>query len=314
MKTNLKVATFASLACVYGFVSSTQGYAEVLPANVSSKDSASVAEVDGGLHGDAGMSAAGTSTTAPEVKTTLTSSLKERIALNYWGVFAGPSLSRSISPRFNPSISGEPGDPIGVDGYITAGYRPAKNLMVGLGVPFLYQPVDPSEKLIMKDLFVRFSRKKLISYGKLNMSLGARVFLPTTQVARDRAFTGGLRVEQDTTYDITDRLQLATYTFFRGNVYGEQANGAGNPLTIYAAPYLTYKMSNSLSLTLWCDLIQYKSTRNKEPMKNDPVDIQPGISWDVTENISLNPYVNFYPGNLSWESSSVGMILSATAL
>ncbi|MBS1962310.1 MAG: hypothetical protein JST04_08850 [Bdellovibrionales bacterium] len=240
--------------------------------------------------------------------------LKDRLALNYWGAYYGPSVGGPND--YTPSYDGSSGDVQYLDGVITAGYRPSKKTLVGVGVPQIYTPFRENKGITTSNLFIRLSDSEIISRGRFKVGMGSRFYLPTNSDARDAGFVTGIRFEQNTTYDFRKiPLTLGLFTYERPYFYSSKAT-SGNPLTLYGAPYATYQLSQRLAATLWIDLIQLKQSKGQSmaDMPNAPVDVQPGINWDVNDNLSVNPYLNLYPGNLTANASSVGMIVSAKVL
>lgn len=241
-------------------------------------------------------------------------SLKERFALSYYGVYSGPSLGTQTD--FTPTYDGVDGDVQNLDGVITAGYRLNKKWMVGVGVPLVYTPYLEDKGMTLNNLFLRVSDSELIKAGNFKMSLGSRFYLPTNEDSRKNGFVTGVRIEQNSMYDFSGApITVGLFTYERQNFFNSLAE-SGTVLTLYAAPYLNYQFAKKVAGTLWVDLIQLKQKKGTSlsDMDNDPVAVQPGVNWDVNDNVSLNPYINVYPGNLTADSSSLGLILSAKVL
>ena len=241
-------------------------------------------------------------------------SLKERLSLNYWGAYYGPSLGGASD--YTPAYDGSPGDVQYLDGVITAGYRPTKTTLIGIGIPQIYTPFRENKGIDTGNLFARLSDSDFIHRGRFKVGLGGRIYAPTNSDSRKAGFVTGVRFEQNMTYDVRGApLTLGLFAYERPYFYNGSAT-KGNPLTLYAAPYANYQLSQRVAATLWIDLIQLKQAKGQSlaDMNNAPVDIQPGINWDVNDNLSLNPYLNLYPGNLTVDSSSVGLIVSAKVL
>lgn len=241
-------------------------------------------------------------------------SLKDSLALNYWGAYYGPSLG-GVSD-YTPAYDGSDGDVQYLDGVITAGYRPTKATMIGIGIPQIYTPFLENKGITTNNLFVRVSDSEVIHRGRFKVGLGSRIYLPTNKESRQSGFVTGLRFEQNSTYDFRKvPLTLGIFTYERPYLYNSKGL-SGTPLTLYAAPYANYQFNQKLAATLWIDLIQLKQSRGQTlgEMQNAPVDFQPGVNWDVNDNLSLNPYLNLYPGNLTAAASSLGLIVSAKVL
>lgn len=241
-------------------------------------------------------------------------SLREKLALNYWGAYYGPSVGGPND--FTPNYDGSSGDVQYLDGVITAGYRPTKKTLVGVGIPQIYTPFRESKGITTNNLFVKLSDSEVINRGRFKVGLGSRFYVPTNSDSRKSGFFSGIRFEQNTTYDFRKiPLTVGLFTYERPYFYNSKAT-SGTPLTLYGAPYANYQFSQRLAATLWVDLIQLKQSKGQSigDMPNAPVDIQPGVNWDVNDNLSLNPYLNLYPGNLTADASSLGLIVSAKVL
>jgi len=260
---------------------------------------------------DSGLSAvsqAGIPTGVPARKT-----FKDKLGISYYGVYSGPSLG--FQNDYNPTYDGKEGDVQNLDSLITASYKITSKFQAGVAFPVLYIPYGDSET-ILNNVFVRVSRSELIKSARFKMSLASRFYLPTNQDSRDAGFKTGIRVEQNSTYDLKRLpITLGLYTYERQYYYDSKAPSR-SILTLYAAPYVNYQFTSKVGATLWVDLIQLKQPQGKSvsKMENAPVGVQPGVNWDVNDKVSLNPYINLYPGYLSADSSSLGLIISAKVL
>lgn len=300
-----KIKSFAGLLCSLALtLASISAYAQTNSTTSTSATSTTLSANEGGEPA---------SLTSIMEKEEAETPLSKRLILSYWGFLSGPSLGK-VDGAYTPDSKGVAGDPINIDGVITAGYKPSKNLSLSLGAPFVYRP-SAEAGTTEKDAYLKASRSNVISSGGLAMSLAARLQMPTTVGSREAGKNGSVRLEQNLTYDIPgSRFQVAAFTYLLGSSYHKESPES-TAYAIYAAPYVTYQIKDKLSATAWCDLIQLSSTRNDSAhMKNAPVALQTGLSWDATENVNLNPFVNVYPENMSPDSSSVGMILSLRAL
>jgi hypothetical protein len=39
--------------------------------------------------------------------------------------------------------------------------------------------------------------------------------------------------------------------------------------------------------------------------------LQPGVRWDISRAVNINPFVNFLPGNMSIDTTTLGFVLNA---
>lgn len=301
----------SKLAFVLSCLISGQSFAETPPTNsgLTAVPEAVVASVQPSENGLSAVSESGMPTgVGPEFK-----SPKDRLALSYYGVYYGPSLGQRND--YTPSYDGSSGDVQNLDGIITAGYRVSKKFLAGVAVPLVYVPYR-DKGVTMNNLFLKLANSEFWKNGRSKMGLSSRFYLPTNGDSRKSGFVTGARIEQNFTYDLKKApVTLGLYTYEKALFYNATAT-SGTPLTLYAAPYLNYQFSKRVAATLWVDLVQLTQAKGKSfsEMQNAPVDIEPGINWDVTDNLSLNPYLNLFPGNMTADSSSLGLIVSAKVM
>jgi hypothetical protein len=234
-------------------------------------------------------------------------SIKEKLSLSLWSNFAGPAVNNVNSQTPSSDLSTEP---VNFDNIITGGYKLNPNLEVGAAVEAVYRPVM-SQDLMMKDAWARVQASKIIDSNGFGLSVDLRAYTPSPN--RENLVTG-FRSTQNLTWTTGD-LTLGSYTFVRANMYST-APGNAELRRIYFAPNGTYAFTKTLQATLWVDLVslRYRAGVNEAYLgKNDPIDIEPGINWDITDSVSFNPYVNFYTDNLAWDNTYVGFILTAKA-
>jgi hypothetical protein len=304
MKTNLWFAPLVSCLVL------PSAFAESSPESTSAPTTTVIASVQSN---DTGTSAVSEASVSSGVSKDFRS-LKERLSLSYFGAYFGPGLGQQND--YTPGADGTNGDVQNLDGVITAGYKVSKRIFIGVGIPLIYTPFREEKGVTMPNLFLRLADSEFIKKGPFKMALSSRFYLPTNSDSRENGFVTGIRLEQNLTYEIKKAaVTLGLYTYERTYYYNSKATG-GTPFTLYAAPYLNYQFANRVAATLWIDLVQMKQVKGKpiSEMENASVDFQPGLNWDVNDQLSLNPYLNLYPGNLSADSSSLGLIVSAKVL
>ena len=241
-------------------------------------------------------------------------SLTDKLALSYFGIFNGPSLT-SIDEH-KVGSDGKPDGFQNFDSQITLGYRPSKNIVTGAAINFLAFPVH-GEGFTLKDPFLKVSNSKFVDLGAFNVVVDLRAYLPVSTSSQKKNMLTGLRSTQITTYDVPGtRLTVAAYTFARYNFYSGTSAGDATDFSFDISPFFNYKLSQKVSATLWTDIVQLNHARGASwgSMQNDPMDVQPGVNFDITEKISLNPFINFLPQNLSLDSSSIGLVINAKAM
>jgi hypothetical protein len=265
--------------------------------------------------------------TAVPVSTTdqrsLMSMLSEKTVLNYFGIFRGGPLN-SVSNSQQPSVNGAltPTNPISVENSITGGYKINKDLMVGVLGHFMYYPAGyPSgtgHDLQMLDPALLIQKNNLYKTGGLTIN-GRFLFAPALTQG-DYLVPNHLAAALTPTiifnYEVANTgLNIGLFTYYRFYIPNASAASDVRTYKIYAAPTLNYQLAKNLAATLWVDLVQasrYGGT-SAFNLANDPIDIEPGINWDITKNISLNPILNIYPSNPTIATTSFQAFIVAKA-
>jgi len=271
----------------------------------------------------AALSAAALAAAAPAATTSTAqkTSLLDKIQVNFAGTYYGPGLS-NISAA-SPDATSLSGNGVqNLDSTLMAGYKLTDNIVAGPVLAFKLMPMGKEgvgdAGVGLKDPFLRAIHGKVYSKGNLNLSMDLRAYLPVTAGSQKATKQFGIRSSQNLSYEIPNtRLTLISSTFVRAWLYGSQMlDGSNSDLEIVFSPNLNYQFSPKVAATLWVDLLQLTHTMGDPTanLANSAIDIQPGVNWDVTQNFSLQPYLNFYPGVLDFEHSSVGLNISARLL
>lgn len=258
-----------------------------------------------------------TNTTTVTTTESSASRLLKQLSVTYFGIYDGFALSGANGLR--------PGDEYAktskaqrLRNYFNAGYKIDQNLVAGLGFDIYYQPVR-GQDLTLRDPYLRVNNRKFISSGKFNVAADFRVYLPASRAAHMGHMLAGFRSTQITTYDIPNsRFTVGAFSLVRRNVFNGTAlnNDAATQSEAYIGPNVTYKISPKVSLNLLYELAANQHQgQDIFDWNNDGTDLQPGVSWDVTPNLNINPYLNFYTGGkVNADTTSVGMYISATLL
>jgi hypothetical protein len=250
--------------------------------------------------------------------------IAEKAAINYYGSFRGPQL-RDLGNAAQPDTQGTPNtdNPISLESKLTTGYKLNKDTVVGVLTHFFYYPVGypigTGQNIQMYDPGFIFRKSNLIQKNGFNVS--------TRVVANLPLFAADMLVSQNlatsitpaliTTYEIPRiPITLGIFSYLRGYIPTPHSIPGHSTYEIYIAPNASYQFSKSVAATLWVDLIQV-SRKEGTPfftgMDNAMMDVEPGIMWDITKNISINPILNIYPSNMSLAATSIQANLIANA-
>ena len=81
----------------------------------------------------------------------------------------------------------------------------------------------------------------------------------------------------------------------RSNVFGKY--GYGYDLELYLGPNVNYQISPTLLVTLLYEMRGSHTFGDKfGKLNSGGTDLQPGLTWDVTPHLMLNPYLNLLTG------------------
>lgn len=316
----LSLAIFVGIATVL-FVS-TEGHAEELP-EASSEASLEEPTEDqqAGTAVTEGSTQARVSTkTSPKESTdtqteSSTMTFGDRVSLNYFAIFYGPSVGEPSSYQATPTGERDENRPLLVKNYLSAGYRLSDYVSASATGYWAWRPVL-GQQVFMRDPYVRIGHSSLINSGNFNLYADARLHFPITAGSREMDMLAGLQTFQMATYQLgASRWTLGLYGSARFNVYGVQ--GIGNPdLELYIGPNVNYQVSRNLALTL---LYEMGTTHyyGDDPMNfySEGSDLEPGLSWDITPRINVNPYLTIYTGEkISFDTTAFGMTLSLSLL
>lgn len=261
--------------------------------------------------------------TTPENKS-LFDQLSEYGTLSYFGTFRGPSLANLGTPlQPSPDGSADSNSPVGLYNQLTLGYKMRKKLITGVVGQFNLFPwndaSEGSQRFQMLDTILFVSRPGLVEAGSFKLDSRFSLHLPTSKI--DTLARKGLATAITATFNghfdaLNSRLTVGALMFIRGYVPGDQMVPGAPSYQIVTAPYANYQLSERLTATLWIDLVgatRRFGTGFISGLQNSDIDIEPGLSWDITKNITVNPFINIYPASFSLASTSFQMNLIARA-
>jgi hypothetical protein len=116
------------------------------------------------------------------------------------------------------------------------------------------------------------------------------------------------------TYDVPkSKLSVGLYSYLTAYIPGSDTTENYRTLKLVMAPNANYQITKSFAATMWIDAIQVTRKRHTgifSGMNNPEMDIEPGVNWDVTPFLSLNPFLNIYPGKMTMSATSLQMVLA----
>ncbi len=233
-----------------------------------------------------------------------------RYSLSYFNIFYGPALRNTTSYQATPYGEIDPDRPVLFKNFLTLGYSVTDRITVSGTGHWLYQPVQGHE-LSLRDPFARVAHSSLLSYRDLNLYGDLRLHFPVTMVSRETDLRTTFQTFQALSWEPEgSRWSAAAFFSGRWSLYGDQ--GFGNDGELYLAPFVAYQFRHDLAFTMLYEMTAAHELGD-DPWNfvSDGTDLEPGVSWDVTPTLNLNPYLTFFPGGrISLETISIGMMLS----
>ena len=231
-------------------------------------------------------------------------------AMNYFGVLYGPSVADPSSYQPNANGAVDSSLPLLVRNYMTVTYGLSHAVSISATAPWIWQPVL-NQELGAKDPYFRVADNEIFSTEHFSLYGDARFHAPVTTESRAADLLAGVQAFMIATYQVPgSRFTWGSYLSARYNVFGSQ--GTGNDTILYAGPNLAYQLSPKLALTTLYEMGASHIYKDKNfALNNDGTDLEPGLKWDLTKTVSVNPYLNFFTGNkMNLTSTSLGMTLS----
>jgi|GEM_PF-875680 hypothetical protein len=271
-----------------------------------------------------------TSVEVPQNTSTATTQkpLLERLSevgtLSLYSVYAGSPIN-NLGSSYQPSSDGtlDTSSPHVFDTTVTTGYRLSKYSFAGVVNHFKYfpigNPVGAGDRITFMDPVLYVSRSKLIEYQGLVVDgrLTSQLPLSSNDGLQANGLATALSAVLNAHIDVpTTKLTMGLFGYLRGYIATSTSPANAPTYKVYLAPYANYQLTKRVAATLWIDLLS--ATRKAgtgliSGLKAGTVDIEPGLNFDITDNISINPVLNLYPGNLTLASTSIMAFLTAKA-
>jgi hypothetical protein len=261
---------------------------------------------------------------ASEENLSLYEKISKSAVFNYFGLYKGSPLNDITNPR-QPMSSGDvdPSGPQSVESLLTLGYKITPDWVVGVVGHFLYfpvgKPVGTGQNIQMLDPMLLIQKNNLVNSGGFRLNGKLTVYLPLSSgdTLQSNKLATAISPTLMASYDVPNtQLTLAAFGYLRGYVPTGGSSDDALIYRLYFAPNLSYQLSKSVAATLWVDLLsasRYRGSHFLLGMGTDTVDVQPGMSWDITKNININPVLNIYPSNPTLASTSIQVYASARA-
>jgi hypothetical protein len=212
---------------------------------------------------------------------------------------------------------------------IGVGYKISPDLVLGVTPRIEYVPSARDYR--WADSYLRLMAPKLVDRGNFSMIGDIRLYAP---LARGPRLNGeGMSVMTHfvpnynfpgTKWSINANLYHQWYARTDRTAPDFATAFAKNEWTseIYIGPSINYQLTPTVALSVLYefdsvhvandDFFSYYSDSSSS---NGYTDLEPGISWDITPNVNLNPFLNLYPGSkFNLETANVNVVLGVKFL
>jgi len=252
---------------------------------------------------------------------TLTSTVNQSVAapkdhddiqITYTGNYHGQPLNRLDSGRTvdrNGDFSVK-NRPVNVDSELDANYMITNSFGLGPVLPFLAIPTY-GQGLVLGEMGFRALDKKTVDYKGLVVSTNLIAQLPTSDYSKQLKMDFALKTTPAIRYSIpASRFTVGAFTEAK-QYFGVAAD---KTFKLWALPYVAYRFAESLSAQL---AYEYETHHNVGELYGNLTkyqsDVQPGLIWNVTPHVLVNPYVAFYTTRrATFDTAAVGTFVSAT--
>ncbi len=238
----------------------------------------------------------------------------DRVRVKLWSNYSGPQIanpSKYTTDSFGKTTSKTQTG----DSHLTAAYQLTPGLRPGIGIPFNFLPAA-DDKMQFKPLYFGLLDMRILEEGNFSFHADLRIYTPFGDIAEAQDVRSGIRTTQTILYRVPNsNWTFGSVTYFRVWMYGPKGTGYRNDVEIYFSPFADYRLTKTFYATLWTDVLQLGLQHGgKGGFSNLPVDLQPGVRWEVTPSLSLNPYLNFIPARVRLDTVNVGMVVNARFL
>jgi hypothetical protein len=260
------------------------------------------------------------SSTAPEVQTTLGRTPLDSMYLSFFSTFHGGSLNEPTSAQTVNRLGLQNTKPgqytnINLDSEVGAGYRISKRYQAGVVVPFIFIPVY-GRQTILGDVGVKVSDHDFANIGGAKITANLIVQAPTSDGSKEKGQNWALKSTPSVRYNVPrSNFTLGSFGELKG-YFGVEKPGE-KTFKLWMGPYARYNLNDSFALNVLYEM-EYRhdlDQRGYLTLTNHQTDLQPGIVWNITPKVMLNPYLQIFTTNrVSADTTAVGAVMSAAIL
>jgi hypothetical protein len=226
----------------------------------------------------------------------------------------GPELNALDSPLqldHNGNFSGK-NSPLWFDSDSIVGYKVTKDIVVGADVPF-YLAVTEGYGFIVGDVGARVKALTLYRNGGLLINGSMYLQAPTSTYSKAMDMWMGLKFTPNVIYTFPrSRFTVGLLTEEK-----EYFHEKDKSFKLWGAPFVQYQVAPKLSAQLL-----YEMEAHHNPPTNPNFydfdgyqnDLQPGLVWFVSPQLTVNPFVQVFTGRPALDHAALGLFINATVL
>ncbi len=253
-----------------------------------------------------------TSTTS--VKKSVGQQILDNTSVSYFGFFIGAPVSDPFSSK-TPAVGKQyytDGSEIGLENQLTVSYKINPTLSASLNPVFKISPSATRYGMIAS--FARLASSSVYNKGNFNVGADLRFYPGITNDMQRNHERMTWRSDQDFSYKVpSSRLTAGVTTSLRYHNY--LVDSPVKDYRIKAIPNVQYQIANNLSAGLAYEMA-LTHIRNTAGVPAGTVEeyqewtfLEPSITWNITENVMFNPYVDLYTGDkVTGETAQLGAV------
>lgn len=233
----------------------------------------------------------------------------KKIYADFLTTYHGPTINKMGPYSMNAGGKLDSSALSGFDSELTTAYvLDAENeVAIGPNVPFFYEPNIPSRGFTLGDVGIKAHMKKAIKTENLQVATTAYIQAPTSDGAKQANMSFALRTTPFFIYNVpTTRWRIGSWSDVR------YLNGVteGLSVKVWVGPYINYRITDNLSFNLMYETEADRFVGDRAlQFRNILADFQPGLLWQITPSMKLNPYVVLFPTNhLATDQTAVGFV------
>ena len=284
------------------------------------------------------QSPSATSSTETAIEPSLIEKASKHFGISYYGQATGPALSAVNSDVSAIHAADRLGEAQQMNLYndFRFDYKTGGRYNIRVNARFEIDPIYDASATSSSGVpisenanLVNFYNMRVGVVGKLllptsggfNIGSAFALELPTSIGSINAGLIAAPRLTLVPHYDVPDsRFGFGAYIIGQSYYYNSYTAGVNDSLTdfmVYVGPYANYKLSAKTAATLQINADTLHK-RNK-PMDYasytpEATNVQLGMNWDVSNNFSINPYVQMFTDYPALNTSLIGAYLSATML